>query len=64
MLSRRKQYLLNLRYCEKATKFETVSHLFCRLLSNVKINGRLFQICEAFSENLNFTLYLVTIKSF
>ena len=38
--------------------------LFWRLLSNVKTNGRFFQICEAFSENLNFTLYLVTIESF
>ena len=31
-------WLLKFRYCEKATKFEKISHLVLKLLSNVKSN--------------------------
>jgi hypothetical protein len=46
---------LKLRHCEKAKKFEKISHLFWPLLSNVKTSGRFFQIFVAFLDNLNFT---------
>ena len=48
------------RYYEKATKFEKnlspvlTKQLF--LLSSVKTSGIFFQICVAFSENLNFKI--------
>ena len=32
------------RYCEKTTKFGKISHLFLKLLSNVKKSGKYFQI--------------------
>ena len=46
------EIICKLRYCEKATKFEKFSHLFWRLLSNVR--RRFFQNFVAFPENLNF----------
>ena len=46
--------LLKLRQCEKATKFEKISLLFWRSLSNAKTSGRFSQIFVAFQENLNF----------
>ena len=42
-------------HCEKATKFEKISHLFWHLLSSVKTSGNFFHIFVAFSENLNFS---------
>ena len=33
---------LKFRYCEKATKFEKIFHLFLNLLSNIKQGGRFF----------------------
>ena len=54
--------LLKLRHCEKATKFEKISHLFWHPLSNVKTSGRSFQIFVAFSENLNFMVPEVIIS--
>ena len=45
-------HLLKFRYCEKATQFEKISHLFLELLSNV--SGRFFQIFVVFSEHSNF----------
>ena len=60
-----REYLTSdLRYCEKTKKFETISHLFCRLLRNFKTNGIFFQICVTVSENLSFTLYLIAIERF
>ena len=44
---------VKLRYCEKVTKLEKISHLFWQkklfLLSSVKTSGRFFQIFVAFS---------------
>ena len=40
--------LIKLRHCEKATKFEKISHLFWHSLSNVKTSGRFSQIFVAF----------------
>ena len=49
-----KKIIVKLRYCEKVTIFEKISHFFWSLLSNVKTRGRFFQVFMAFSENLNF----------
>ena len=46
-------WLVKIRYYEKVTKFEKISHLF--LLISVKTSGKFFQIFVAFSEKLNFT---------
>ena len=44
-------WLLKFRYCEKATKFEKISHLVLKLLSKVKTKWEIF---VALSEYLNF----------
>ena len=51
---------VKLRHCEKATKFEKISHQFWPakqlfLLSSIKTSGRFFQIFVALSEKLDFT---------
>ena len=42
------------RYCEKTTKFGKISHLFLKLLSNVKTKWKIFSNFYAFSEYLDF----------
>ena len=56
-----KKIIVKLRYCEKVTIFEKISHFFWSLLINVKTSGRFFQVFMAFSENLNFT-FLIFLK--
>ena len=51
----RRFVLLKLRYCEKATKLEKISHIFSCLLSNVKTRRRFFKFLRTFSENLTFS---------
>ena len=49
---------LQFKYCEKATKFVKKSHLFLKLLTNVKIKWEIFfSNFLAFSEYLNFTYF-------
>jgi hypothetical protein len=45
--------LVNFKYCEKATKFQSISHFFLTILSNGK-KRKIESICVAFSEYLNF----------
>ena len=49
----KKRTFVKFRYCEKATKFDKISHFLFKL--RTKQSGRFFQICMAFSEYLNLT---------
>ena len=50
--------MVNLKDCEKATKFEKISHLFWRLLSDVKISKNLKFIGMHLKINSNFKIFL------
>ena len=52
--------VIKFRYCDKATKFEQILHLFLTLLSKFKTKWKIFWICEAFPYYLSFIL--ITLK--
>ena len=55
---------LKFRYCEKATKFEKISHLFLNQLVTSNQSGGFFEIFRAFSDYLNFTRSGNVLKTF
>jgi hypothetical protein len=54
-------FFIKFRFSNKATKFETISHMIDVYLVTVKSSVRLFQIFVALSECLNFTIYHVIV---
>ena len=59
------QYLcmLRFRYCEKAKKFEKISHIFLKLLTKVNTKWKIFQILVAWIWTLSYVQIKIETKA-